>query len=68
MYLHPYEDNVNYTNNWVIFQELHKNTWEECIFTTQKPTHIYTHQSPKGNDLKDTLQGEEGSKHYVEVG
>lgn len=29
---------------------------------------ILTHQCSKGDDLEYTLHGEEGSKHYVQVG
>lgn len=32
-----------------------------------KPTHAYTHQYSKGDDLEYTLHGEEGGKHYVQV-
>lgn len=35
---------------------------------TNPHTHAYTHQHSKGDDLEHTLHGEEGGKHYVQVG
>lgn len=39
---------------------------EQYIVATHKPRN--THQCSKGDDLEYTLHGEEGSKHYVQVG